>query len=63
MFSAAFNSCTQIWVKLAVGNQCQSPHLHSEEAKSQLRVPHRAQPQAERREEGSVQRARDNGAR
>lgn len=42
------------------GNQWQSPHLHSKEAKSQLRVRHRTQPQTERWTEGSIQGARDH---
>lgn len=46
-----------VW--LAV-NQRQSPHLHSQEAKPQLRVRHRTQPQTERRAEGSIQGARDH---
>ncbi|XP_076014622.1 nutritionally-regulated adipose and cardiac enriched protein homolog isoform X2 [Genypterus blacodes] len=45
------------------GDQWQSPHLHFKEARSQLRVGHRAHPQAERRAAGSLQGAGDDGTR
>ncbi len=48
------------WAVSNAGNQWQSPHLNSKEAKSQLRVRHRTQPQTERRTEGSIQGARDH---
>lgn len=51
------------WAVPNAGNQRQSPHLHSKEAKSHLRVRHRTQPQTERRTEGSIQGARDHSTR
>lgn len=41
----------------------QGPHVHSEEAQLHLRVRRGAQPQTERREEGSIQGSRDHCAR
>lgn len=45
------------------GNQQQNPNLHFKTAKSRLRFGHRTQPPTERRTEGSIQGARDHGAR
>lgn len=45
------------------GDQQQNPNLHFKKAKSRLRVGHRTQPPTERRTEGSIQGARDHGAR
>lgn len=41
----------------------QGPHVHSKEAELHLRVGRGAQPQTERREEGSIQGSRDHCAR
>lgn len=49
-----------LWNMSNADNQWQSPHLDSKEAKLQLRFRPRAQPQTERRAEGSIQGARDH---
>lgn len=60
MCKRSVSSICMKWAVSNAGNQWQSPHLHSKEAKSQLRDRHRTQPQTERRTEGSIQGARDH---
>lgn len=59
-FKMSCNESYSSWIVSDSGNQWQSSHLHSKEAKPQLRVRHRTYPQTERRAEGSIQGARDH---